>query len=250
VGVSLDGQKNENDQARINKNGNSSFDEVIKGINILKKEKVLFNILSVVTSANYQNISSTYSFFKSQGLDYIQFIPCLFFINKDNPLTLLPSQWLTFQKELFNLWYEDFNKGIYISIRHFDNYVNLLNHHPADGCAFNGTCGQYVVCESNGDLYPCDFYCLDSYKLGNIQNDKLTEVFNNIIYKNFTNESLLISNNCNGCLYKSLCRGGCKKDRENDYLTNRFCSSTKEFFDYSFTRIKIIADKAKKGLFI
>ncbi len=29
-------------------------------------------------------------------------------------------------------------------------------------------CGIYFVLESNGDLYPCDFYCKEEYRLGNI----------------------------------------------------------------------------------
>ena len=48
VGVSLDGSKIENDKFRIDKKGNGTYDDVINGINILKKNNLKTGILSVM----------------------------------------------------------------------------------------------------------------------------------------------------------------------------------------------------------
>ncbi|MBS5987990.1 radical SAM protein [Clostridium sp.] len=50
VGVSLDGSKEIHNLNRINYSGNGSYNDVMKGIALLKKHNVDFNILVVVTS--------------------------------------------------------------------------------------------------------------------------------------------------------------------------------------------------------
>ena len=43
-------------------------------------------------------------------------------------------------------------------------------------CELNDKCSITLVVESNGDVYPCDFYCLDDYLLGNIKMDSLNDL--------------------------------------------------------------------------
>ena len=59
---------------RIYPNGKSSFDDILKGIDILKKHNVSFNDLSVLTKNTALNFRKAYRFFKSNDLRYIQFI--------------------------------------------------------------------------------------------------------------------------------------------------------------------------------
>lgn len=249
VGISLDGQAGVNDRARFFENGKGAFQATMKGIARLKQASVRFNILSVVTSANYMNAKETYSFFKKEGFEFLQFVPCLDFIDGTNSWKLQPAQWLHFQSVLFDLWYEDILHGNYVSIRWFDNLINLLNGHRPDSCASEGICGGYFVCESNGDIYPCDFYCLDDYKLGNIGQNKWSEISTQTTYHRFISDSLSIHEKCSSCQYYRLCRGGCRKEREKDLLSHSFCEVYKAFFDYAIKRLLVVAECAQnKGL--
>ena len=56
IGVSLDGPKFINDKYRVNKNNFSSFNQVIKGINLLKKNKNKFNVLSTLNNFTINKI--------------------------------------------------------------------------------------------------------------------------------------------------------------------------------------------------
>ena len=52
VGLSVDGPKELHDVYRVNKGGAGSFDQVMRGLDFLKKHKVDFNILCTVHAAN------------------------------------------------------------------------------------------------------------------------------------------------------------------------------------------------------
>ena len=39
-----------------------------------------------------------------------------------------------------------------------------------------GVCGMQHVVEADGSVYPCDFYVLDGYRLGNLRENSLEEV--------------------------------------------------------------------------
>ena len=73
VGVSLDGDENINSY-RVYPDGRNSFDDVMKGIELLKKHGVAFNVLSVLTKKTANNFRKVYRFFKSNNLRYLQFI--------------------------------------------------------------------------------------------------------------------------------------------------------------------------------
>lgn len=43
---------------------------------------------------------------------------------------------------------------------------------------------QYVI-EADGSVYPCDFYVLDEYRMGYIQEQTLRELFSQDVSKKF-----------------------------------------------------------------
>ncbi len=236
VGISLDGNRQTNDRYRLDKDSKSTFDKTLNAISLLKKYKVEFNILSVIDDENAKDIESSYAFFKRQGLRFLQFIPC---VEGENGVSLSLRAYESFLKKSFDLWYDDYVKGDYVSIRHIDNYLGILLGNPPENCAMCGVCGSYFVVEANGDLYPCDFYCTEEHKLGSIFDENPFEI--NVKQKAFTDESLLIHEHCTGCKYYMLCRGGCKRDRTNGFTENRFCEAYKSFFDYAAQRMLMIA---------
>ena len=232
VGVSLDGNRETNDRYRLDKSGESVFEKVQSSINTLKNHGVDFNILSVIDDKNADDIENSYSFFKEQGYNYLQFIP---FVDGENGVSLTPEKYGVFLKKIFDLWYADFINGDYVSIRHIDNYIGILLGNPPENCAMCGVCGSYFVVEANGDIFPCDFYCKDEYRLGSICGEKPFEVSEK--QKEFIEQSMLIHEKCRDCKYRILCRGGCKRDRTDGYTKNRYCEAYKSFFDYAAQRM-------------
>ncbi|MBR4765628.1 MAG: SPASM domain-containing protein [Clostridia bacterium] len=236
LGVSLDGGRKTNDRYRVDKNGNGVLPQIMNSISVLNKHRVDFNILSVVDDENAKDIENTFAYFRKHGFGFLQFIP---FIDEGNGVSLSAESFEMFLKKSFDLWYEDYINSRYISIRHIDNYINILLGRPPESCAMCGTCGHYFVVEANGDIYPCDFYCRDEYKLGNVSDDSPFEISEK--HKGFIEESFLIHQNCKTCKYYILCRGGCKRDRINGFTENKYCGAYYAFFEYASDRMREIA---------
>ena len=76
-----------------------------------------------------------------------------------------------------------------------------------------GICSVQGVAEADGSVYPCDFYALDEYRLGNFNKDKIQDFFENDRARDFIKESKKNSNSCWICPDYALCRGGCRRTR-------------------------------------
>ena len=64
VGISIDGPGEIHNKYRVDKGGRGSFDQVIKGLNFLKKHQVDFNILCTVHAGNENRPLEVYRFFR------------------------------------------------------------------------------------------------------------------------------------------------------------------------------------------
>lgn len=237
VGLSLDGDRNTNDRYRRDKQGGSVFDRVMRAAVTLETHGVDFNILSVIDDENADDIERTWRFFKENGFRFLQFIPCL---EEGSGVSLSPRRYEAFLKQSFDLWYDDWRKGEYISVRHIDNYIGVLMGRPPENCAMCGVCGNYFVVESNGDLFPCDFYCQTEYRIGTVFDEDPFAIGEK--HRAFIGLSYLIHERCRGCRYHSLCRGGCRRDRVNGLTENRYCEAYIRFFDDAFDRMAAVAE--------
>ncbi len=228
TGLSLDGDFNAN-KFRKDENSSNAFYKVIKAAETLRKHGAEFNILAVLTGYTARRGKEIYRFFKSEGFKNIQFIPCLkpFGFNGESELFMTESEYADFLCSVFSLYAADYKKGKYISVRQFDNWVRLYLGGAAEQCGMNGFCSRQFVCESNGNIYPCDFYCTDEYLLGNIKENSFSDIAFCGTAINFIKESGNAKQECKGCEYFYLCRaGGCKRTRQSaDY-----CGAYKKFF--------------------
>lgn len=238
VGVSLDGPKYIHDTYRNYYNTLGTYDEVMNFVCLLKKYDVNFNILSVITKYSASHIEEIYSFYKKQDFKYLQFIPCIKNFNTDNPSENLDyyldnDTYLYFLENLYKLWVKDLKNGIFIEIRNFMDYITVLKGNSPTSCGMGGFCSIHTVIESNGDVYPCDFYCVDRWKLGNINETSLQAIRFNIKAKEFFDRSLFIHNECKKCKVFKLCGGGCRRNLEpfiDDIPSfNYMCSAIKSF---------------------
>lgn len=253
VGISLDGIKSTNDEFRVNGKGQGTFYDILKTIELFKKYNVQFNILTVVNKATVSKAKEIYNFYKRSNLKYLQFIACLDPLGEKGgqmSYSLLGEEYGIFLCELFDLWYEDLIKGKQPYIRQFENYISILMGYEPESCEQRGVCGFNHVLESNGQVYPCDFYVLDKYNLGNINEINFYEIQNKRKESNFVKESLNHTKKCKSCTYFSVCRGGCRRHRiiesEEEKYENYFCQGYKIFFKHSLTRMKAIANELRR----
>ena len=112
-----------------------------------------------------------------------------------------------------------------------------------------GHCSRQLVIEADGGVYPCDFYVLDKYKLGNINTDSLQTIEERRDKLGFLQESEVQDEKCASCQWFPLCRGGCRRDRDtgDGLALNYFCDAYREFFPYAYPRLEKIARVVARG---
>ncbi len=251
VGLSLDGTRETHDRFRVNPQGEGTFREILKTAELFSKFGVEYNILTVVNAQTAKKIQSIYSYYKKNGFRYLQFIPCLDPLGEEpgqREYSLTPKAYGEFLCRLFDLWYRDLMNGEEISIRQFDNYIQMLLGYPPESCGMSGVCSFQNVIEADGSVYPCDFYVLDDYCLGNLNDCSFEQIEEKRRAIGFVEESRQVDDDCKNCKWMPICRGGCKRYREprdlqGNLKKNCFCQSYEKFFAYSIGRMEEIAAK-------
>lgn len=252
VGVSLDGPPDINDAQRIYRKGAGSFDQVMQGIETLRRHQVDFNILTVISPANVRRGREIMEFFKGQGYSHIQLIPCMDFQAFDAQETarylISPEEYGDFLCEVFDHWLGD---GVpRYSVRMFENVLAQFLNVTPDSCYFRGRCDSTLVVEHNGDVYPCDFYIHPRWKLGNITTHTIREMHQSEAMQRFAAQKTDFPTACKRCDYKRVCLGGCPRNRvyrgdrpaEPDY----FCTAYLRLYTHAFERMRRLANLIKK----
>lgn len=236
IGVSLDGFKENTDKFRLDINKQGMYDEIINGIKILEKYDNNYNILTVLTRDLAKKPKELFEFYLENNFKYIQLIPCLPELDGlDNGISLTEKEYTAFYNSFFDLWKKEVLKGNILSINLFENIAGMLQGYPPYQCGMIGKCIVQFVLESNGDVFPCDFYCLDEYKLGNIKDNSFNELFKKGL-EVFVKDSKCTNDYCKTCKYLKICNGGCR--RQNIcYLNNDSCAYQK-VLDHIIPEIK------------
>jgi len=252
TGVSIDGGRETHDAYRKNTSGDGTFFDVMETVGLFKKYRADYNVLTVVNARTGLKAKKLYSFYKKNGMDYLQFIPCL------DPLyespgsyahSLAPDVYGAFLCELFDLWYFDYLQMTQPYIRQFENYIAILVGYGAESCDMTGVCGKQYVIEADGGVYPCDFYVLPENLLGNLNANTMTEIDEARDRLGFVEYSRMIRKKCRACEYYFICRGGCRRHRilpdGDGGFDNYFCGAYKTFFKHALERMTAMADVIK-----
>lgn len=251
VGLSLDGIRATHDACRKSAAGEDTFFRVLDSAKMLKEAGAQFNILTVVNAVTAPKIRRIYEFYKKNGFSYQQYIACLdpvFEKPGGREYSLTPKRYGEFLTELFDLWDIDLRQGRQPYIRQFENYVAILLGKQPESCEQRGVCGIQHVVEADGEVYPCDFFSLDGYELGNLTECGFDEIAARREEIGFVKGSLNQDEQCRKCPYFALCRGGCNRHRIDATdaqgiagKRNYFCEGYRMFFDHSMKRLSEIA---------
>ena len=225
VGLSLDGDETTHNYNRVDAAGRGTHKQVMNAVRLLRKYKVDFNILSVVTETMAKHPRAVFKFYMKNGMDFLQFIPCLQPLDESGagvqinsphanaPYTLRARTYSEFLIEMFRLWKEELLRGRQLSIRLFDNIVGMYLGMPPEQCGVFGRCQNQMVIEGDGSVYPCDFYVLDEYVCGNVLTDSVEKLLFGARARRFLELDPPKNPHCPSCRFLSMCGGTCKRYR-------------------------------------
>ena len=243
VGLSMDGPEELHDRFRFDYAGKGTFGRVMRSIETMRKHDTEFNLLCVVNRLTANHPEAIYEFFTSQGFQWLQFIPA---VERDaqgrvTPFSVTPKQFGSFLCRMFDCWYQDGKPTV--SVRLFDELLGLGMGQPPGSCQLNAVCGGlYMVVEYNGDIFPCDFFVEDGWKLGNVNTGSLTDMLGTDTLHRFTQIKPNASNKCESCRFQGICHNGCPHYRsladgkflELDYL----CEAYYAFYAHAIPKME------------
>ncbi len=268
VGVSIDGPEHLHNHHRLNNAGAGSFDRVMHGIELLHQYKVEFNTLSVVNRENAYYPLEIYRFLKEIGSGFIQFIPIVERIagrlREDAPNLVAPNyrdearvtdwsvepgQYGHFLNAIFDEWVRKDVGRYFVQI--FDvTLANWVGENPGL-CVFTETCGDATAMEHNGDLYSCDHFVYEDFRLGNIMETPLKQMIKSESQQKFGRDKRdRLPRYCFECEYRFACHGECPKNRisvtpQGDPGLNYLCPSFKSFFSHVHPYMQFMADELR-----
>jgi len=259
VGISLDGPKEIHDRYRKDAGGKGSFDRVMRGVRLLQKHGVEYNILATVGRETAYKPLEVYRFFKDQGIEFIQFAPVIERVageieqklglklagysssggNQDNihltDWSVEPEAYGDFLIAIFDEWVR--NDVGTTFVMNFEWALNAWIGNLSPVCQFAQSCGKALMLEHNGDLYACDHSMYPEYKLGNIVNHNPVELAEKSAGQGFGVKDANLPTVCQECLVLKACWGGCPKHRfvkisDNEPDRYYLCAGYKKYFHY------------------
>ena len=194
VGISLDGPQDIHDAFRLTKGGRPTFERVMRTIEMFQRSGVEYNTLSVVNRLCEGRGGEIYRFFRDTVHSrYMQFLPAVeHVVDKPGfhrPLIVSPdregarlAEWSVTAKgygeflcDVFDVWVVSDVGRTFVQM--FDATLAQWCGVPPGVCSMGETCGDALVVEHNGDVYSCDHFVYPEYKLGNIRETPLSEIY-------------------------------------------------------------------------
>ena len=257
VGISIDGPAEFHDICRRTKDNRTSWKQVYKGYQLLKKHSVLPEILCVVNSENVRQPLVIYNFFKQIGAKYITFLPLVEHEHGSSAgvsrNSVKSEQYGHFLSNIFDEWVEKDIGEIKIQI--FEEAARTAFNQEHTLCVFKINCGGVPVVEHNGDFFSCDHFVNREHLLGNIKDHSLTYFLDSKEQKLFGKaKSLKLPRYCKECEVRTMCNGECPKNRfiltpDGEPELNYLCAGYRYFFNHSRPFVEAIAAawKNQKG---
>ncbi len=265
IGLSLDGPRELHDANRVDKGGRPTFDKVMRGLRLLQKHGVDFNILTTVNRVTGDHPVEIYRFLRDEaGTKWMQFIPVVERVNADGRTlyqegaevsehSVSAEQFGAFLIGVFDEWvHHDVGE---IFVQTFEASARNWLGMPGSGmCVFNETCGSGLALEHNGDVYSCDHYVEPKYLVGNVKSDRLIDLLGSDFQQQFGRDKrATLPGYCLECDVRFACHGECPKNRfittpSGEPGLNYLCAGYKNFFHHIDAPMRMIGDLLRRGM--
>lgn len=199
ITISLDGDKEINDQVRPTKDKRSSTEQTLAGIKSLNSIRSFIPTLGVsaVHSVPEQNLVEAYRFFKTLNMDWYEFN--FSYTSKSQELQ---NQYMNQLKTIADLAWREGGEQELRKIKVFDHYFTFLDKQQQ----IENHCGagkSFLMMDARNQLYTCPWVVGDKNEIvgrgDQLDSVKLTEY----------QKPLIVLNNCQTCWARYLCGGGC-----------------------------------------
>lgn len=265
VGVSLDGPEDIHDAFRLTKGGKPTFARVMASIDLFRRTGVEYNTLSVVNRLCEGRGAEIYRFFRNTvGCRYMQFLPAVEHVvdktGKNRPLIVAPecegarlAEWSVTAKGYGEFLCDIFDQWVVSDVGQY--YVQLFDAALAQWCgvqpgvcSMGETCGDALVVEHNGDVYSCDHFVYPEYKLGNIRETTLAEIYRSKKRRDFgLAKRNALPAECLRCKFYFACRGECPKHRfetgSDGCRKNTLCEGYMRFYRHAEPYMEFMRDR-------
>ena len=239
VGISIDGPDKYHDMHRKGKDGNGTFQKVIKAWDLMSVYDMDPEILCVLNSFNASSPLEIYRFFKHLGASYITFIPLVEQItgtSKVSARSVTPEKFGDFLCTVFDEWCAyDIGK---VKVQIFEEALRSAFGQGHTLCVFKPVCGGVPVLEHNGDFFCCDHYVDSHHRIGNIKEITISKMLDSDLQHAFgLSKKSTLPPFCLKCEVLELCNGECMKNRftvtpEGDAGLNYLCEGYRKFFNH------------------
>ena len=276
VGISLDGPREIHDTYRHDRSGHGTFDDVMHGLKLLQKHKVEYNVLACVARETAGRPLDVYKFLKDQGVEFIQFTPVIERLPDETsiasglrlagpavldrqekqvqvtPWTVVPEEYADFLIAVYEDWVRHDVGRVFVM--NFEWALNAWVGNPSPVCIHAQQCGRAVVMEHNGDVYACDHFVYQPYRLGNIAENTLAHMVEKSLSTGFGRmKETALPAWCRDCPVLKACRGGCPKHRFRESPPGEpglhyLCEGYRKFFLHIRKYLRAMATLLENGL--
>ncbi len=253
VGVSVDGPGELNANRKF-PNAKPAYQQTMRAIEMLREHGAEYNILVVISQANVDHPHEVFRFLLHNEFRFAQFIPCTEPPGEGAPgqragpagrvsdHSVSAAEYADFMIALFDAWVENDDPSYYV--RRIDNWLHLHFGLPPECCEYRADCSNLVTVEWNGDVYPCDFYVEEQYRLGNVRDKTIEQMLREPTFREFVRRAEHVPEACRGCRWLGICHGGCFRHREKlgigEDAAPYLCEAKKRIFGHVFARLRRI----------
>jgi len=275
VGISLDGPKEIHNRYRLDRKGKGTFNQVLRGLRLLQKHKVDYNVLASVARETAKHPLEVYRFLKKEGVEFIQFTPIVErMLDTDSrryglrlagpavldreeqqteltPWSVIPEEYGDFLIDVYEEWVRHDVGTVFVM--NFEWALNAWIGNPSPVCIHAKQCGRCVVMEHNGDVYSCDHCVYPEYRVGNILKDSLAQIVERSCSSGFgVMKETALPRRCRECEVRAACEGGCPKHRfakthYNEPGLHYLCAGYKKFFLHIRKYLKAMTQLLENG---
>ncbi len=263
IGISIDGPRAIHDTYRVNKSGRPTFDNVMRGVQLLQRHGIDYNVLTTVNGINADYPLEVYRFLRDEvGATWIQLIPVVERLNEGggalyqqgtcvSDRSVRPEQFGKFLITIFDEWVRKDVGTVFVQT--FEaaamNWLGI-----ASGiCVFSPTCGHGLALEHNGDHYSCEHFVEPAFLWGNLKQSHMIDLISSEQQRKFGRDKLdSLPQYCRECEVRFACHGECPKNRfittpGREVGLNYLCTGYKDFFHHVDRPFRIIAGLLHQG---
>lgn len=252
IGISIDGPQTLHDAYRQSARQQSSWQQVMRAIELLNLYDVMWNAMATVNHLTASAPQQFYHFFREIGCRFLQFTPVVEHCQGVvADYSVSPQQWGSFLCGIYDEWVCRDIGEVFVQL--FDATLANWVGEPPGLCSMAPLCGRCAAMESNGDVYSCDHFVFPEYHLGNIRTSTLTSMLYGERQQQFgRNKSERLSRQCRECRYLFACHGECPRNRfvADCYGTpchNYLCAGYWQFFEHVASDMVFMKDELEAG---